>query len=114
MELAELEKELMEKNKWLFLKLKEQKDLIEKAGGSERNYRVALAKKMLELRTEGMQITILSDIARGDKIIAELKLNRDIDKGVALACKNGIDAIQSSMSSLQTLISRHRAEMKLI
>ena len=114
MELAGLEKELLEKNKWLFVKLKEQRELIVNAGSSERNYRIALSKKMLELRTEGMQVTILSDIARGDKIIAELKLNRDIDKGVALACKNGIDAIQSSMSSLQTLISRHKAEMKLI
>ena len=45
---------------------------------AERDYRVALAKKMLELRAEGTPVTIISDLCRGDEEIARLKMERDI------------------------------------
>lgn len=44
----------------------------------ERNYRVALAKKILLLRDEKIPVTIINDLARGDEDIAKLKLERDI------------------------------------
>ena len=45
---------------------------------AERDYRVELAKEMLRLRAEGVPVTIISDLCRGDEKIADLKLNRDI------------------------------------
>lgn len=45
---------------------------------AERDYRVALAKKMLELREKGTAVTIISDLCRGDEEIARLKMERDI------------------------------------
>ena len=114
MELRELEKELIEKNKWLFMKLKEQKTLIQDMAQKEHDYRVALAQTILSLRTDGTPVTIMSDISRGDKIIAKLKLERDISKGMADACKQGIRAIQTAISGLQSMISTRRAEMELI
>jgi len=113
MEIIELEKELIEKNKWLFAKLTEQRSLIETASQSEYSYRVALASKMMELRAEGYPVTIMSDLSRGDKNIAKLKLDRDIAAGIADACKGAIRAIQTSMSGIQSLISAYKAEMIL-
>ena len=113
MELIELEKELFEKNKWLVAKLSEQKDLIQKSGQSEHDYRVALAVKLLQLRTDGYQATIMTDLAKGDKIIAKLKLERDINRGIADACKEAIRAIQAMISGIQSLISTRKEEMKL-
>jgi hypothetical protein len=49
---------------------------------AERAYREALAKKILELRADGMAITACSDVARGDKHVAELKFKRDVAEGV--------------------------------
>ncbi|MBU5437620.1 hypothetical protein KQI42_06355 [Tissierella sp. MSJ-40] len=43
---------------------------------AERDYRVALAKEILKLRSEGMPITIISDLCRRNEKIAELKMNR--------------------------------------
>jgi len=114
MDIQALEKELIEKNKWLFLKLTEQKDLIMKSAQSEHDYRVALAQKMTILRTDGIPATIMPDLSRGDKAIAKLKLERDINKGMAEACRQAISAIQAAMSGLQSLISAQKAEMRLL
>ncbi|WMM26526.1 hypothetical protein RBU61_07590 [Tissierella sp. MB52-C2] len=45
---------------------------------AERDYRVELAKEILRLRTEGIPITIISDLCRGNENIADLKVKRDI------------------------------------
>ena len=45
---------------------------------AERDYRVAVAKEILKLRDEGIAVTIINDLVRGNEDIAELKLNRDI------------------------------------
>lgn len=45
---------------------------------AERDYRVELAKEILKLRAEGVPVTIINDLARGNERIAELKMNRDI------------------------------------
>lgn len=47
-------------------------------GESEQNYRIALAKEILLQREKGVPVTIISDICRGNKEIAKLKLDRDI------------------------------------
>ena len=113
-DIAILQKTLMDKNRMLYAKITEQPELIEKYGQAEHDYRVALAVKMLELRTSGEKVTLIPDIAKGDKIIADLKLKRDIAYGVSDACREAIRAIQNSMSSIQTLISSRREEMKLV
>jgi len=113
-EVAELEKDLMQKNNWLVAKLSQHEDLIIRAAQTEHDYRVALATKMLEMRAEGLPATTMPDICRGDKKIAKLKLDRDIAKGLADTNIQAIRSIQSIMSGLQSMLSRHRAEMKLL
>lgn len=113
MEIHELEKELMEHARILRAKLIEQRPLVEKASQAEHNYRVALATKMTTLRIEGQPVTIIPDLAKGDKNIAKLKMERDIARGVSDACREAIRAVQSTMSGIQSLISAYRAEMNL-
>lgn len=109
-----LERDLQEKNLWLVGKLSMHKDLVLKAAQTEHDYRVALAKKMVEMRADGQPATIMPDICRGDKAIAKLKLDRDIAQGLADTNMMAIRSIQSIMSGLQSMLSRHRAEMKLL
>lgn len=56
---------------------KDARDLARK----ERLYRVALARRILELKAEGHAITACGDLARGDERIAELKFERDVAEG---------------------------------
>ena len=114
MEIEKLQRELLKQNEWLFLKLTEQKKLVIDAAQTEHDYRIAVAKKVLELRAEGVPVTVISDLTRGEKLIAKLKLDRDIAKGMSDACNQAIMAIRASMSGLQSLISRDKEAMKLL
>jgi hypothetical protein len=53
----------------------------------ERAYREALAKRMTELRAEGIAATATADLARGDKHVAGLRFERDVAEGVVEAAK---------------------------
>jgi len=54
---------------------------------AEENYRVALAKRIVELRADGTAATVCADLARGDETVAELRRVRDISDGVYEAMK---------------------------
>jgi hypothetical protein len=49
---------------------------------AEEAYRIALAKRIVELRAEGIPATLCADLARGTESIARLKTVREIAEGV--------------------------------
>ena len=54
---------------------------IEKAR-AEREYRVELAKEITRLRADGIPVTIISDLCRGNERIAKLREDKDIAEGM--------------------------------
>lgn len=58
--------------------IKELKERGQVKAKAERDYRVELSKGILRLRAEGMPVTIISDVCRGNEKIANLKMERDI------------------------------------
>ena len=111
MELHELEKLLMQNNKALFLKVKEQPELVEQAAQAEHDYTVALAQSITELRIKGEPATLIGDLARGQ--VAKFRYNRDVRRGISDACREAIRAYQTKISGIQTLIAAYRASMEL-
>ena len=86
--------------------IKELKERGNNKAKAERDYRVALAKKMLELRDKGTPVTIISDLCRGDEDIARLKMERDIAESLyesnmqfIYATKLNIDIIQNQINN---------------
>ena len=49
---------------------------------AERQYRKALALRIVELHAEGVAWTVCQDIARGDNHVADLRYERDVAEGV--------------------------------
>jgi hypothetical protein len=58
------------------------KDAAEALALAERLYRVQLAKRIVELKAEGMPATVCQDLARGDNGVADLRYTRDVAQGV--------------------------------
>lgn len=54
----------------------------------ERLYRVALARRILELRQQGMAITACEVVAKGDQAIAALREERDLAEGLKETAKH--------------------------
>ena len=76
------------------------KDHSQQYAEFERDYRVALAKKILKLKAEGFAAGLTNDLAKGDENVAELKMKRDIEQGL--------------MQSAQSAIYNFRLEFKVL
>lgn len=69
---------------------------------SERVYRMDLAQEILRLRAEGHPVAIVGDLARGS--CANEKFNRDFAEAKFKATIEAIQAIQVSISALQSIL----------
>lgn len=73
---------------------------------AEHDYRVALAKRTLEKRNEGVPVTIISDICRGAPDIAQLRLEKDIAETVYESAKEAIQSYKLQIRILDAQIER--------
>lgn len=87
---------------------KRSKELAEK----EYLYRTALSKRLVELRAEGQAVTHLSDIARGEREIAKLRLNRDIAQGLYDSSKEAINMYKIRIRVLENQYAREWGQAK--
>lgn len=73
---------------------------------SEQDYRIALAKKILNERDKGVPVTIISDICRGDPEIAKLKFERDVSETVYKAALEACNVFKLQIKVLENQIDR--------
>ncbi len=78
---------------------------------AERNYRIAKAKKILELRAEGHPVTIVLDLARGDKKVADLAYARDCAKVRYTSLLEAIQILKKELAVVETEIENERRGM---
>ena len=68
---------------------------------AERDYRIAKAKKILELKSQGFPTTLIPDLAKGDEVIADLDLKRNILEATYKANRDGISVKMLELSVLK-------------
>lgn len=73
---------------------------------AEQAYRVALAQKILLLRDAGFPATLIGDLARGDREVARLKLERDCAESVYDSAKEAINVYKKQIDVLREQIDR--------
>lgn len=100
--------EMQEMRKTLNLAIEELKKRGQKKATAERDYRVALAKEILLQRADGVPVTIIADICRGKKEIADLKLKRDIAETLYETCLQKIYATKLEMSIVENQMQAER------
>ena len=71
---------------------------------AERDYRVALAKKILLLRDAKVPVTIINDLARGDEEVAEKKFERDCAEAL-------YESVQQAIFTLRLQLKIARQEV---
>lgn len=104
-ELHQIAREIYESGQRLNKGTNELFKLAKEMAESERDYRKALQIEIEKLRLDGVQATLIPDIARGK--IADLKYSRDIAEARYKSGINSINAIQQQMSGLQTIFKRY-------
>ena len=73
---------------------------------AERDYKVALSKKIMEERASGTPVTIISDVCRGDAEIARLRFERDCAEVVYKSAMEAIQSIKLQIRILDAQVAR--------
>lgn len=73
---------------------------------AEKDYRVAMARKILEERDKGTPVTIISDICRGHPEIAKLRFERDCAEVVYKSALEAINAMKLQIRVLDAQVGR--------
>ncbi len=104
-ELIEITKEMHQVSKRIDKASREIFKLAKAKAEMERVYREALAKEIIKLRAEGVQATLISDLARGNA--AFLKYERDLAKDMYKSGISALEAVKTQASVLQTITKYH-------
>jgi hypothetical protein len=73
---------------------------------AERDYKVALAKRIIQEREKGTPVTIISDICRGDTEIARLRFERDCAEVVYKSAQEAIQSLKLQIRIIDSQIER--------
>ena len=102
---------LQKKNQLLTQKNDEYKDLTEKYANAKREYAIALAKELFRLKIDGQSVTLITELARGDKTVADLRYKKDVAEGVMKACMESIKDIREAIGTYRSLLTWMREEL---
>lgn len=90
----------------------ELKTLGIKKAEAERKYRVALNKEILRLKVDKYPATLIQELARGNKEVADLRLNRDIAESSYYTAISAMDNLKIEIEVLRSKLTWLRAEFK--
>lgn len=69
---------------------------------AETNYRIAETQETLKLKAEGLAITLIPSIVKGN--IADKLLERDTAEALFIACRESIDILKTIQTSNQSVL----------
>lgn len=98
--------EVWRRSEMLEIALKECKTRGQAAAEAEKTYRVKLAEKILLLRESGLPATLIGDVARGDKEVAQLKFERDCSQVVYDNAQEAVLVYKKQIDLLREQIER--------
>ena len=84
----------------------------QKKAQTEHDYRVALSKRLLELRAAGQPVTHLLEIAKGEPEIADKRLQRDIAESLYESAQEAINVQKLKIRVLENQYSREWGNTK--
>ncbi|NDV46283.1 hypothetical protein D0T49_04425 [Paludibacter sp. 221] len=79
---------------------------------AERDYKVALNKTVLKLRSDGMAATLIALVVYGEKEVAEYRFKRDVAKTIYETNQEHINATKLNIRIIESQISREWGNSK--
>lgn len=102
MELVQLTKEMYDVSKRLEKASRALYKLGDEKAEAERIYRMRLAQEMLTLKSGGMGIGLINDVARGN--VSDLLFQRDAAEAKFKAAIESLEALKAQLSALQSIL----------
>ena len=73
---------------------------------AEKNYKITLRQEALKLRSDGMAVTLLSQIVYGIPSVADKRFNRDIAETMYKTAQENINSIKWQIRILENQLER--------
>ena len=102
MDIKNVTQELYESSKRLEKGSQEIFILAKEMAETERDYRKALTHEIMKLKNEGMSISLINELARGNT--SDLKFNRDLAEAKYTAARDSLKAIAVQINALQSIL----------
>lgn len=112
MNIPEIIRGMQAKNLELQNKVMELPDLYEAKAQAERDYLVTRAKKILQLKAEGMSVTLINQLAKGDEEVAKKKMEMEVKEAIWDACRKQIYAINTAIDTYRSILSFNKEEYR--
>ena len=96
----------------LDLALKELRQRAREYGEAEAAYRTALADRELRLRADGMAASLVSDVARGDRDVAQKLIDRICKEALYKAALEAINIYKLQLKVLEAQYEREWGNTK--
>ena len=103
-DLVSIVQELRDINKRLSNCYKEMWTKSKEYSKAEQEYKVALQKRIMELKADGMSVTLIPDLARGTEHVAELKFKRDLSEKLYDSAKEANRSLRAIASVYQSIL----------
>jgi len=75
---------------------------------AEQTYRIAFAKKLVELRGDAVPVGISLELAKGEAVVAQFKYDRDLAKGMIDVARERLRQLDGERASLRQLLEWSR------
>jgi len=98
--------ELQQKIKELNISIKKLRETGTTYAESEKEYKIAVNKKALELRENGVPVTLIQTVIYGYPEIAKLRFERDVAEVIYNANQEAIQSTKLQIRVLENQISR--------
>lgn len=98
--------EIQSRMKTLDVALKEYGKRGKEYAEAERQYRSALAQKILQERDKNTPVTIISDVCRGSAEIADLKFKRDVAEVLYKSAQEALNCYKLQIRVIENQIER--------
>jgi len=86
--------------------------LSEQKAQAEYTLNVAIADKVMTLKADGTPATLINSIVKGDKLIAQYKMNYDNATVIAKACEKSMRILEAGIDVDRSQLSWLKAEMQ--
>ncbi|NFT07633.1 hypothetical protein FDF26_11260 [Clostridium botulinum] len=84
---------------------------LEKAK-AERDYRVKYNQKMVQLKLEKCQATLITSLSKSDPEVAELAMKKDIAESAYYTCISATENLRLEIEIIRTKLAWLRTELK--
>jgi len=106
----EIEQGMINNNIKLQNAIEEIPDLVNKKAEAERDYEIALAQETLQLKSEGKPTTLIRELAKGNKFVADLKFKANLATELLKIQYVKLKSFEVAINSYQSMHALRRIE----